>query len=56
MRVTEFINEVGDNPYAFEPYQEPNNQHIKVRARNAIDKIPPNKTTTNAPNPNIKNY
>jgi len=57
MRVTEFIvNEVGDNPYAFEPYQEPNNQHIKIRARNAIDRIPPNKTTTSAPNPNIKNY
>ena len=57
MRVTEFIiNEVGDNQYEFEPYQEPNNQHVKVRARNAIDKIPPNKTTTDAPNPNIKNY
>lgn len=57
MRVTEFIiNEVGDNPYAFEPYQPPNQQHIKVRARNAIDKIPPNKNTANVTDPNIKNY
>lgn len=57
MRATEFIlNEVGDNPYTFEPYQPPNQQHIKVRARNAIDKIPPNKNTTTVANPNIKNY
>jgi len=57
MRATDFIiNEVGDTPYSFEPYQEPNNQHIKVRARNAIDKIPPNKNTANVPDPNIKNY
>lgn len=57
MRVTEFIvSEVGDNPYAFEPYQPPNQAHIKVRARNAIDKIPPNKTTTDVAAPNIKNY
>lgn len=57
MRVTEFIiNEVGDNPYAFEPYQPPDQQHIKVRARNAIDKIPPNKNTNNVADPNIKYY
>ena len=59
MRVTEFIiNEVGDNPYAFEPYQPPNNQSVKTRARNAIDKIPPNNNaiTTNTSDPNVKNY
>ena len=54
MRVTEFIiNEVGDNPYAFEPYQPPKQSDIKIRARNAIDKIPPNKNTANVSDKNV---
>lgn len=56
MRARDFVIEVGDSPYSFEPYTPPNQAHIKVRARNAIDKIPPNKTTPAVANPNIKNY
>lgn len=56
MRARDFVSEVGDSPYSFEPYTPPNQAHIKVRARNAIDKIPPNKTTPAVANPNIKNY